>query len=95
MERNYLILWAVLCLIVALYGLITLQWGITVSFIFLIVPIILIFEILQKIVKNIETSREVNLKLASDVESLKESINYIQKEISEIKEFKKEDYPAP
>ena len=89
-ERNSLIILAVLCLIVILYGAITFQWGIVYSFISLIIPVFLILVILIKIVEYFRTSQDLNRKMVSDVESLKESVSEMKEEITEIKEITKE-----
>ena len=89
-ERNSLIILAVLCLIVILYGAITFQWGIVYSFISLIIPIFLILVILIKIVEYFRTSQDLNQKLVSSVESLKESVSEMKEEITEIKEITKD-----
>ncbi|WP_048150145.1 hypothetical protein [Methanolacinia paynteri] len=89
-ERNSLIIFAVFCLIVIFYGAITFQWGMIFSFIALIIPIFLILIILQKIVEHFRTSQDLNRKLASDLESLKESVSEMKEEITEIKELAKD-----
>lgn len=89
-ERNSLIILAVLCIIVILYGTITFQWGIIYSFISLIIPVFLILIILIKIVEYLRTSQDLKRKLASDVESLKNSVGEMKEEITEIKELTKD-----
>jgi ABC-type transport system involved in cytochrome bd biosynthesis fused ATPase/permease subunit len=89
-ERNSLIILAVLCLIVILYGAITFQWGIVYSFISLIIPVFLILVILIKIVEYFRASQDLNQKLVSNVESLKESVSEMKEEITEIKEITKD-----
>ena len=85
------LIFIILSFIVALYCIISFQWGILFSFIFLIVPVILILMILQKLLKQLEISNELNLNLASDIESLKVSVNKIKEDIGEIKEIAKKE----
>lgn len=86
-ERNGLIVLVILCFIVFLYGAATFQWGLAFSIIWCLVVIVLGLIILKKFLDHIRASAELNRQMASDLESLKNSVDGIKDEISEIKAF--------
>ncbi|MDD4127735.1 MAG: hypothetical protein PHV39_08630 [Methanomicrobium sp.] len=88
-DKRALVILLILSFIVVLYGAITFQWGLIIFFIYLIVLIILVLFILQKIITHFQVSVETNRQMASDIESLTESVNDIKEDIREIKNLMK------
>lgn len=86
-EKNSLIILVILFFILVSYAIITFQWGLVFSLLWFFVVIILVLIILQKIVDYLRGSEELNRRLSSDVESLKESVDSMKEDISEIKEY--------
>ena len=84
-ERNGLVILVILCFVVFLYCAATFQWGLAFSLIWCLVVIVLGLIILKKFLDYIRASAELNRQMASDLRSLKKSVDGIKDEISEIR----------
>ena len=84
-ERNGLIVLVILCFIVVLYGAATFQWGLVFSLIWFLVVIVLGLIILKKFLDHIRAFGKQNRQMASDLRSLKNSVDGMREEIGEIR----------
>ncbi|ADN35584.1 acriflavin resistance protein [Methanolacinia petrolearia DSM 11571] len=84
-ERNGLIVLIILCFIVVLYGAATFQWGLVFSLIWFLVVIVMVLIILKKFSDYIRSFGKLNRQMASDLRSLKNSVDGMREETGEIK----------